>query len=159
MNEELKPCPFCGGEAKLYETDHGDIKSAMIECKKCHATIECDSRNQKTSSKRAVTKWNRLDPAEIQQQLQDMNTAYAVGMQQGKPDVVPRALTLEELRERIGDWIWIEVKGKSNQTGWNRLSIDLRPREHELYTNVVPEGYGKTWLAYDHEPKEAHDGR
>lgn len=67
----------------------------------------------------------------------------------------PKPLTLEELRERIGDWIWIEVKGKSNQTGWNRLSIDLRPREHELYTNVVPEGYGKTWLAYDHEPKEA----
>jgi len=39
--DELKHCPFCGGEAKLYETDHGSITSAMIECKGCRATI-CD---------------------------------------------------------------------------------------------------------------------
>jgi Lar family restriction alleviation protein len=71
MNEELKSCPFCGRKPKLYETDHGDIKSAMIECGLCHATIESDSRNQKTATKRATTRWNhrtdgwiKIDPSD-----------------------------------------------------------------------------------------------
>lgn len=33
---ELKPCPFCGGEARWYFGDH-DMNGVV--CKKCHAKI------------------------------------------------------------------------------------------------------------------------
>lgn len=33
MQNDLKPCPFCGGEAIYNE------KKILIECKKCRATI------------------------------------------------------------------------------------------------------------------------
>jgi Lar family restriction alleviation protein len=38
--EALKPCPFCGGEAALWEAVHGDEGvEVRIDCVKCHATI------------------------------------------------------------------------------------------------------------------------
>ena len=36
MNEELKPCPFCGAEAEIYpEVDRIMGKFWYIRCKKC----------------------------------------------------------------------------------------------------------------------------
>ena len=36
MTEELKPCPFCGGEAQSISTTYGN--GDAVECKRCHAT-------------------------------------------------------------------------------------------------------------------------
>lgn len=36
MNEELKPCPFCGGKAELVRTQNFLYH---IKCKKCRATV------------------------------------------------------------------------------------------------------------------------
>lgn len=52
MNEELKPCPFCGGEAKLCkgwcELDN------YVECS------ECDVRTKPENTKSGAIKvWNR----------------------------------------------------------------------------------------------------
>lgn len=33
MNKELKPCPFCGGKAKL---EH-DVHYSYVRCMECHA--------------------------------------------------------------------------------------------------------------------------
>lgn len=41
---ELKPCPFCGGEATIEQTSHGTTElsscklSFLIRCSKCGAT-------------------------------------------------------------------------------------------------------------------------
>lgn len=57
MNE-LKPCPFCGGDAFLAEYDYslGDyyVVTHVVECNGCHATtFEYDS------PKEAADAWNR----------------------------------------------------------------------------------------------------
>lgn len=32
MSDELKPCPFCGGEGKAYQ--HGDV-GFVVQCRRC----------------------------------------------------------------------------------------------------------------------------
>lgn len=75
----------------------------------------------------------------------------------------PKPLTLEELRERFGKPVWIDVIGNEERepslyaivgNEWDEGDgIDL----HDLINDdgAAYELYGKTWLAYDHEPKEA----
>lgn len=48
MSEEIKPCPFCGGEAELYR---GGIKYVL--CKECLAT-SCDFKTEAE----AIEAWN-----------------------------------------------------------------------------------------------------
>ena len=51
---ELKPCPFCGGEAKIASVPHGDRKLWYVICRKCEiATF------QYLTEKWAVKVWNR----------------------------------------------------------------------------------------------------
>lgn len=57
MEEELKPCPFCGGD----ELSHGYIQAGVImgnvECHSCNACIWADSESE------AITAWNtRKEP-------------------------------------------------------------------------------------------------
>ena len=50
--EELKPCPFCGGEATL---DHYESDGYLAYCILCHAMIEhwCADKQE------AINKWNK----------------------------------------------------------------------------------------------------
>lgn len=50
-NRELKPCPFCGGEARYYE---GDRDCHGVTCTKC--TVKIYGYANRRASKRA---WNR----------------------------------------------------------------------------------------------------
>ena len=54
--EELKPCPFCGAEVKLYSTDKGDTDGSMysIECEHCCL----DMGSYDMSKKQLVKMWN-----------------------------------------------------------------------------------------------------
>ena len=62
MNEQnLKPCPFCGGEAELYESEAYNLKTETKEknirwfvmCKRCTA-LTCGALKKK-----AIEAWNR----------------------------------------------------------------------------------------------------
>lgn len=48
MNE-LKPCPFCGGEAEAV------LQTKVIHCKKCKITFF----TQQTAKDRLIEAWNR----------------------------------------------------------------------------------------------------
>ena len=37
MNEELKPCPFCGGEVEIEQTGKNELR---VRCKECHMGLK-----------------------------------------------------------------------------------------------------------------------
>ena len=54
MEEKLKPCPFCGGEAFLWRTNH----IVFIQCSNYNANshlVEVRAKNDKD----AIEAWNR----------------------------------------------------------------------------------------------------
>lgn len=53
MSEELKPCPFCGGEAKEFTGEDAAPHRWTVECDSCGAHVGSDTRHK------ARAKWNR----------------------------------------------------------------------------------------------------
>ena len=60
MEEELKPCPFCGGEAKSTEEINKEYLRFSITCS-CGASMSFDSDVEWTESNISMTvsKWNK----------------------------------------------------------------------------------------------------
>lgn len=53
-NEDLKPCPFCGGKARLGLVGEGEFRAYGVRCRSCGAGGR--TRVQKRS---AVNHWNK----------------------------------------------------------------------------------------------------
>ena len=59
MNKELKPCPFCGGEAVL-RTSVFFKHDAYVRCKKCGAkSMSYPSASAEDARLRTIEAWNR----------------------------------------------------------------------------------------------------
>ena len=66
---ELKPCPFCGGQAELYSMKRDNRKRFgvyhMIAEIRCHGVLGCTARvsqagcDEKKAFENAATIWNR----------------------------------------------------------------------------------------------------
>lgn len=52
--EELKPCPFCGDEARVIECFHEGSEYYWIECKECYGRT-----TGSLSKDDAIAAWNR----------------------------------------------------------------------------------------------------
>lgn len=60
MTEELKPCPFCGGEAE-YHTDNGPTGEVYgwVGCNQCDAmSCHIDTRSMQPEEKHPIDTWN-----------------------------------------------------------------------------------------------------
>lgn len=58
--DNLKPCPFCGGKAKLEVSRHGGKQHdfAKVYCTKCNAKIIYEIDVEYSAKDKAVTDWN-----------------------------------------------------------------------------------------------------
>ena len=63
MNESLKPCPFCGGEAELQYGGNGSREAAgmsFVRCKGCGAIGQkFEVCRRYSSDEKAIEAWNR----------------------------------------------------------------------------------------------------
>ena len=60
MSEELKPCPFCGGEAKAFYDDAGGVYE--VQCQECGAEPYIGSRSGAPGRRTlgdVIKAWNR----------------------------------------------------------------------------------------------------
>jgi len=69
---KLKPCPFCGSEAKIYHEDIGEgyskenIRWNTVTCSSCYSEGKSD-----LSQNNSITNWNRrVYPPEVQAVLE-----------------------------------------------------------------------------------------
>ena len=57
MPDKLKPCPFCGGEAKLVYTS-GNEPRPMVTCNDCEAVMHSKVIVKQTGSE-VIAAWNK----------------------------------------------------------------------------------------------------
>ncbi len=138
---ELKPCPFCGGEAKLKHGFPGQQQQGMRQ-----ATVQC-----KTCGCRTVT--YRQFPYEPWKNV-DEYAIFVWNKRTAEDALSDPPLTLDELRELEGEPVWIESPDMPNRHGW-AINYGLDPDVmHIQYAEIALDMYGKTWLAYRRRPEQ-----
>lgn len=65
MISNLKPCPFCGGNAKMCDNGIGDSYVCCTCCGATSSDIDCES------DAHAAKRWNRCDQANKGQDWSD----------------------------------------------------------------------------------------
>lgn len=144
---KLKQCPFCGREAQI--TDGGySGKNFFVGCISFRADNDFDC-----PAKGGI----------IRETREEAENAWNTRATEPKA----RVLSLEELKELKDNPVWIEQIGVCDDeddlgtNDWGQVTFAPNkefPRVKiwrfglEHYDDPLVSNYGKTWLAYDHEP-------
>ncbi len=74
---ELKPCPFCGGEAEFYPNDI-EGEENWVEC--CNAKCQATNGYVRRTPEEALSAWNtRSEPAAPSDVEKDIGTIECIG--------------------------------------------------------------------------------
>lgn len=99
MTEELKPCPFCGGDANVIQFSSNEF----VQCKSCKAASD-DTNGIRKWDTRAQPKYKRVD-LEV---MKEPPTAVRIAeYTQGYGDGFNRAI--DYIKSKYGD-LYVEVK-------------------------------------------------
>lgn len=72
----------------------------------------------------------------------------------------PKPLTVEQLKEMIGEPVWVQPPDMPEFGRWGLVEdADVCCGDQILWlrSDFTCHGLGKTWLAYKHKPKEAEN--
>ena len=126
---ELKPCPFCGGEARVMQ--YGE-QEYLPTCNDCHCILDycflCEED--------AVETWNRR----TQPKGVEIDTVKPVEIDQFKN----APLTLDELRGMAGEPVWM-----ARDKEWAFISVVATEPYAQIWY-FTAKGFSKTVL-YHHE--------
>lgn len=90
MNKGLKPCPFCGGEAKKVAKEINGVGYLMVTCSRCGAgspVFKATYRRTIDENNPAIKAWNTRKPMdEIVEKLD--GTFDHWGLDGGKKDIM-----------------------------------------------------------------------
>lgn len=181
MTEKLKPCPFCGGTAKIEWLP--PISEYVVECLQCG--IGSDPSMSYRDENELVKLWNTRASEETANELIKDLRASADGIAENYEDfiLVEHAigivkeylnsadenppLTLDELREMEGEPVWTiefggaetgawEIVGAYTEDAKSRDTIKLCSLNNGRY-DVGANLYGETWIAYRRKPEEVKE--
>lgn len=77
MTNELKPCPFCGGEAEAEHYESDDFYGGyLIFCTKCGAQITPCNASGYDARKIAIESWNTRQPAFDWKPIEELPTFF-----------------------------------------------------------------------------------
>lgn len=133
---ELKPCPFCGRKG-IFQPRSNNCYYVACACG-CSLNYVAGYKTQNM----AIEAWN----TRIRELLTD-----------------PIPLTLQQLKERDGQPVWVEYINDLKDQHLNKwvmysyyqeLCITVRKDGIEGKFSLYRKNYSKTWLAYDHEPRK-----
>lgn len=126
MSEELKACPFCGGEAK--------IGSTSVFCKKCGALIFWDVPHHARTKAKAIAAWNR----------------------RVQPDNPPLTLEQLRQMEGEPVWCeWMNVWALVYIDGANEIEFTYYDGSQNTFSELEKRygKYGSAWIAYARKPE------
>lgn len=123
-NIELKPCPFCGGNARIY---NGGAGNNFVMCDDCKSTSDDCSKD------RAVEKWNtraapKVKPLEwvgmtwSRHELRSLNDLYRIKREDGAAQYYV-SFASRPIRDNTGCTIWhdcIEEAKDAAQSDYER---------------------------------------
>lgn len=132
MKEELKPCPFCGGEAKIDSWNSTD--GYMNDWWKRVQCTVCDIAKLGKTEEEVIEAWNTRK----------------------LPENAP--LTIDEVKElKEGDVVWMRYKSETIPIQIDR--IDDNDFLYNCFRNMMTYGQyicniNKTYSLYRHKPEE-----
>lgn len=176
---ELKPCPFCGGEAKIINYPvyiaHKQYSPETADRKYYAQCLTCNTQqgtNAHETDEQAVIAWNtRATEPEAQNHVptkgelllelasKDADIARLNGELSKHRSAEPeaRALTVEELRLRnTCEPLFIKLLPPCHAEKWEIPLCIVQGTERLICKGNMEYficDYGKTWLAFDRQPK------
>jgi Lar family restriction alleviation protein len=120
MSEELKKCPFCGGEAAMR---HLENVSFYVVCTKCNAGIETYSDKDA-----AIAAWNRRAP-------EPGTSVIRWTRYDGTAETLPEEC--EPVLVRIRGRVHVQ---KREEDVWERMGQEIRCGDLWAYLPEPPEG-------------------